>query len=842
MDPTAESGEGELVNLSYGSEEFQVPKELLEDEDLFQTVVSEETWREALGEEDRERLRQLLPPGPPQQQQEDLSRVLGGEDVRFGNPVSHTLDKINSGVFCPELREACEEYRELRYQQYQNNQRRYYMKLLQDILIARQEVMQKALLTGSLDGLPSQVSVGRRRRKRSLLLRRADTKFRRIMRECREEWGEGGEVMSSDEDTLTNQIPDEEEPPFISEEDYRKMLRVHRESQMRKRMEQDLAAREIGRLRERRQERPAPVKTEVVSGTGSVAGGGGRRGLKDRASPADFSHPPPLVASGGGGEGKRGRRGRRGDRVVEKGVGPRVSAESKAVEEAYGPVDDGTRTEPPLLPVVLTAPLAECKFPSFFSLLKHAFDTLHDRKGEISKITKSVKIVMNSPEVEGSPWLERQTDWLDLVLPAIMYLSAEVGGVSSFDPLPFFYPIIEFRDRIDHWRWMGHDRDSELELLVLFNHWLDTLDRSLEIVDYSDYEPPTPINMWANFVFRPSTSDEVASFREQESFRYSQPFKSYIYNIHGFEAAVGPVKGAKAYKKDTGSRARGHALLIPDRPNCVTILSLVRDAASRLPNGEGTRVDLCVVVRDSQFIHEHVSDVQLNNAVSGALDRLHYEKDPCVRYDSTRKVWIYLHRGRSEEDFERIQWACDMAAKQRKMITTRPRVKPKILLREPGGGGEVVLMEGGPQTAPPTTAPSGNGAGGVGTGGKAEGGRGGKKGKSGGRSGGKNAANQSGGGSVVVVSVLGEREGVSPASSTSVSKPHKTHSKNKKKKSVSVVPVLSAVPPPSSLQPPPLTAADHDWEDSSDTPDLPFLSSLQPVGQSSSPLPVLHSA
>ena len=42
---------------------------------------------------------------------------------------------------------------------------------------------------------------------------------------------------------------------------------------------------------------------------------------------------------------------------------------------------------------------------------------------------------------------------------------------------------------------------------------------------------------------------------------------------------------------------------------------------------------------------------QLNNAVSGALDRLHYEKDPCVRYDAPRKVWIYLHRGRTEEDF-----------------------------------------------------------------------------------------------------------------------------------------------------------------------------------------------
>ena len=58
----------------------------------------------------------------------------------------------------------------------------------------------------------------------------------RIMRECREEWGEGGDVMSSDEDPLTNQIADEPEPPLISEEDYRKMLRVHRESQLRRKV------------------------------------------------------------------------------------------------------------------------------------------------------------------------------------------------------------------------------------------------------------------------------------------------------------------------------------------------------------------------------------------------------------------------------------------------------------------------------------------------------------------------------------------------------------------------------------------------------------------------------
>lgn len=42
---------------------------------------------------------------------------------------------------------------------------------------------------------------------------------------------------------------------------------------------------------------------------------------------------------------------------------------------------------------------------------------------------------------------------------------------------------------------------------------------------------------------------------------------------------------------------------------------------------------------------------QINTVVSGALDRLHYEKDPCVKYDVNRKLWIYLHRSRAEEEF-----------------------------------------------------------------------------------------------------------------------------------------------------------------------------------------------
>lgn len=76
----------------------------------------------------------------------------------------------------------------------------------------------------------------------------------------------------------------------------------------------------------------------------------------------------------------------------------------------------------------------------------------------------------------------------------------------------------------------------------------------------------------------------------------------------------------------------------------------VRDATARLPNGMGTRSDICTLLKDSQYLME-ANQTELHNAVSGALDRLHYEHDPCVKYDPKRKIWIYLHRGRTLEEF-----------------------------------------------------------------------------------------------------------------------------------------------------------------------------------------------
>ncbi|GMI81816.1 NUCLEAR FACTOR KAPPA-B-BINDING-LIKE PROTEIN 1 [Hibiscus trionum] len=148
----------------------------------------------------------------------------------------------------------------------------------------------------------------------------------------------------------------------------------------------------------------------------------------------------------------------------------------------------------------------------------------------------------------------------------------------------------------------------------------------------------------------PSSEEVRAYFQREELLRYSIPDRAFSYTAaDGKKSIVAPLR--RCGGKPT-SKARDHFMLKRDRPPHVTILCIVRDAASRLPGSIGTRADVCTLIRDSQYIVEDVSDAQVNQVVSGALDRLHYERDPCVQFDGERKLWVYLHREREEEDFE----------------------------------------------------------------------------------------------------------------------------------------------------------------------------------------------
>nr|XP_040232231.2 uncharacterized protein LOC120955428 isoform X2 [Anopheles coluzzii] len=181
--------------------------------------------------------------------------------------------------------------------------------------------------------------------------------------------------------------------------------------------------------------------------------------------------------------------------------------------------------------------------------------------------------------------------------------------------------------------------------------------------------PPPPL-FPTDWSVRKATDEEIQRFREQEKCRYENPHMAFTYKQHSYDSVVGPVKGI--YTQAPGiSKARGHSMLVANRPNFVTILTLVRDATARLPNGEGTRADICELLKSSQYISPTATDQILQTIVSGALDRMHTEHDPCVKYDAKRKIWIYLHRNRTEQEFERLHMQYQGLSKHKKSIVRK---------------------------------------------------------------------------------------------------------------------------------------------------------------------------
>ncbi|GMJ12105.1 hypothetical protein HRI_004879700 [Hibiscus trionum] len=203
-----------------------------------------------------------------------------------------------------------------------------------------------------------------------------------------------------------------------------------------------------------------------------------------------------------------------------------------------------------------------------------------------------------------------------------------------------------------------------LKLANCFADWLKVAQESLQKIGSLPAPPLTLMHQTVNVTERlrevqprktvatiSRCPEEVRDyFRKEEAVRYFVPERAFLYTaLDGRKSTVAPLRRCSG---KPSSKCREHFMLKADRPPNITVLSLVRDAAARLPDRMGTRADVCILIRDSQYMVEEISDEQLNQVVSGALDRLHYEHDPCVRFNSEKKLWFYLHGDREEDDFE----------------------------------------------------------------------------------------------------------------------------------------------------------------------------------------------
>ncbi|NXA25471.1 NFRKB protein, partial [Ibidorhyncha struthersii] len=662
---------GIMEDCMLGTTRVSLPEDLLEDPEIFFEVVSLSTWQEVLTDAQQDHLKKFLPHFPEnnrEHQNKLISALFSGENFRFGNPLHIAQKLFRDGHFNPEV----VKYRQLcfksQYKRYLSSQQQYFYRLLKQILASRNHLLDLARKGGP--------DMTLRRKHLSPMYdteerdRRTHRRYLKILREVKEECGDT--TLSSDEEDLSSWPPSSParcpSPPVplrviptlstldmktadkieLGESDLKMMLKKHHEKRKRQPDHPDLVTTDLTL---------EDIMTRVNAGRkGSLAALFDLATLKKKVKEKEDKKKKKL-------------------KIIKSEVEDLADSLSNAdgippTSQDPSPIPLSSVKEEPLEEMKPCLGINEISSSFFFLLLEILF---LEGPATLSVLEDKILDWQSSPASALNSWFSFASNWSELVLPALQYLTGDSRDVPSS-----FSPFVEFKEKTQQWKLLGSCQDHEKELAALFQLWLETKDQTFfkENEDSSDATTPIP-RVRTDYVVRPSTGEEKRVFQEQERYRYSQPHKAFTFRMHGFESVVGPVKGV--FDKETSlNKAREHSLLRSDRPAYVTILSLVRDAAARLPNGEGTRAEICELLKDSQFLAPDVTSAQVNTVVSGALDRLHYEKDPCVKYDIGRKLWIYLHRDRSEEEFERIHQAQAAAAKAKKALQQKPKPPAKM--------------------------------------------------------------------------------------------------------------------------------------------------------------------
>ncbi|XP_037543351.1 nuclear factor related to kappa-B-binding protein [Nematolebias whitei] len=681
LDPKEDQGGQITEECMLGNSRVSLPEDLLEDPEIFFSVMSESTWNEVLTDSQRQHLRQFLPQFPEnsvEEQDSTLSDLFNNRNFNFGNPLHLAQKLFRDGFFNPEVvkyRQLCAKSQRKRHLY---SLQQYYHKLLKQILVSRKELLDFAV-HNDLDFPP------KRRLPNKTQAEMREPRVRRrlshILKEVKTECGDSN--ASSDDDDLSSWNPVPQSPSSPTPTVSLKVLPSLSTPDMRITEKLELGELDLKVLlqnhcekRKRQPDHPDLVTSDIQLGDVLTRANLGRKG----ALPVfDLSLPKKKI--------KDERRRKKLKTIKVECDDPCETVTPSDASSAPAVNIINSLPDAPSTPLtnIKEEVVEECQSSpspveeitsSFFSLLENILRA--EGPASTSALEEKVQLWQSSAASSLNVWFSSASCWSDLVLQALQFLAGETKDGMMALPSDFS-PFVEFVDGFQQWRWIGPTQDTEKDLSALCQLWLDSKDFIVktENEDMLEITSP-PLKLSTDYVVRPSTGDERQVFQVQEQQRYNQPHKAFTFRMHGFESVVGPVKGV--FDKEMSlNKAREHTLLRSDRPPYVTILSLVRDAAARLPNGEGTRAEICELLKDSQFLAPDVTSAQVNTVVSGALDRLHYEKDPCVKYDIGRKLWIYLHRSRSQEEFERIHQAQAAAAKARKALQQKPKPasKPK---------------------------------------------------------------------------------------------------------------------------------------------------------------------
>ncbi|XP_035218985.1 nuclear factor related to kappa-B-binding protein-like [Stegodyphus dumicola] len=705
---------------------LQLPECFCAEEDVFKEVLNPATWKSVLNSKHGEKLKSLLPVFPDDDEKEKsdtLRKLVEGENFKFGSPFKHFFHKLKDGFLSSDVIKVTNALKRANYREYRNQQQQYSYHLFQDILVSRKKLIDASYTLPPDQAVKMQQFTAKP--KDATLSERTRLRYFSALQDLRDETGEL-ETSSEDENypessppkvprkykkqmqlheaalsfEMTRITPTTSFPHGypgsghflnhnidmfeVSEERYREMLLTHKERMFLDPNHPELVISHIKlkdvTIRSNMTKRPSnkmsenPLKKKLKVSENSDKSVNSAyihdyEGDSSASFATIFNREDSSFSTSG--------------HDTNFDVMPPSVQETEVQTDPLTILDEGEDSQ-----MFDTAHQTANRLPSphpeihqyptcFFALLRDIFCESVEQKLSAIKLEEKVRNWQGGPTAALFEWLNFQESWSDLVSSALKFLAGDLISI-----LPdTFVPFLDYKEKQQQWQWIGSGRDSDEQMYGLCQQWLESKDDiSWDILETSQGSPPPP-RVTTGWIVRPTAEEEKQVYREQECIRYQNPHKAFTFKVHGYEAVVGPVKGV--YGKESGiNKAREHSLLTSDRPPFVTILSLVRDSAARLPNGEGTRADICELLKDSQYLAP-ASDQQIHTVVSGALDRLHYEKDPCVKYDVNRKLWIYLHRHRTEEEFERIHQAQAAAAKARKAVqkSKLPKFKSKEITR-----------------------------------------------------------------------------------------------------------------------------------------------------------------
>ncbi|XP_071495395.1 uncharacterized protein [Diadema antillarum] len=743
----------------FGKAKVWLPVDLIEDPLIFKDVLSQKVWDSSLSDEEKEKLLGLMPSFPDsdeEEKKETLRMLFDGDNFKFGNPLATFQERLRAGFMNPEIAELEQAHRKATYQDYRFTQQRRLHRLLKEVLISRQELLEAVMFTSPSAPIPVKRRLYRNDKAVDGVVNK---KYKKMLASSKEDetlsessdedefapemnghqkghmdiqqidamlepkWTDYWPVeLDAQEETHTHSTFDPKpasigegaitetgagspatpaQPIRINQQQYIKMLEDYQDRMEDEHLQKhpDLNTKNITLMDIVTRAFPKPLQKLCPPGVPPASEESPPKQAKKRkdkerdkkkrkkkkmlaaaaataaATAVVVAPPKPTTPiSTGSLEGvspvdvlstPESRLSTRDDLSISPATCSPASAGSMGFcgtlsDAPSSPDSRSSDIKPPLR-----------VHPSFFSLVRDIFSAAPNHRLTLAKLRESLANWQRSPVSMLSNWAVLQPSWAKVVDGAMKFLNGEISVV------PEVIPRVRYDEERHMWQWRSElPPDSEEELVTLFKQWLDTLP-GMRAVPPQPKESSTSTTTTSLDSSKSAAVNIKTSFAEQERERYSQPHKAFVYRMPGYSAIVGPVKGVFG-KETTQNKAREHALLVSDRPPYVTILSLVRDAVARLPNGEGTRAAVCELLKDSQYLAES-SDGQINNVVSGALDRLHYEKDPCIKYDVNRKLWIYLHRDRTKEEFERLHQEQAAEVKARKSIARQTKLLPKMV-------------------------------------------------------------------------------------------------------------------------------------------------------------------